>query len=40
MDIVIEKHYESTIDIFSDTDGNIIVKKTYDADVPVIRFLN
>lgn len=40
MDIVIEKHYESTIDIFSDTDGNIIVKKTYDADAPVIRFLN
>ena len=40
MEIVIEKHFESKIEILRDADGNPIVKKTYDATAPVIRFLN
>ena len=40
MEIVIEKHFESKIEVLSGNDGNPIIKKTYDADAPVIRFLN
>ena len=40
MEIVIEKHYESTIEVLSDENGNPVIKKTYNAEVPVIRFLN
>ena len=40
MEIIIEKHYESTIEVLSDENGNTVIKKTYNSEVPVIRFLN
>ena len=40
MNIIIEKHFESKIEILKDADGNLIIKKTYDTTAPVIRFLN
>ena len=40
MNIIIEEHFESKIELLSDGNGNPIIKKTYDANAPVIRFLN
>lgn len=40
MEIFIEPHYESKIEILKDNEGNLIVKKTYDEKAPVINFLN
>ena len=40
MNIIIEEHFESKIEILKDGEGNLIIKKTYDAAAPVIQFLN
>ncbi len=40
MNIIIEKHFESKIEVFKDGEGNPIIRKTYDAAAPVIQFLN
>ncbi len=40
MEIIIESNAESNIQIYKDDAGNLIIKKTYRAYVPVIRFLN
>lgn len=40
MEVIIEKHFESKIEVLTDAAGNPIIKKTYDANAPVIRFLN
>ena len=40
MEIVIERHFESNIEVVSDLEGNPVIRKIYDADAPVIRFLN
>ena len=40
MQIVIEKSFESKIELLKTDTGDIVVKRTYDENVPVIRFLN
>ena len=40
MNIIIEEHFKSKIELLSDGDGNPIIKKTYNANAPVIKFLN
>ena len=40
MNIIIENNYESKIEVLRADDGNLIIKKNYDAAAPVIKFLN
>lgn len=40
MNINIEQHFESKIEVLSDGNGNPVIKKTYDENALVIRFLN
>ena len=40
MNIIIEEHFESKIEILSDDAGNPVIKKVYDTTAPVIKFLN
>ena len=40
MNIITSKKSKSKIETFRADDGSLIIKKTYDADAPVIKFLN